>query len=220
MKKQLLIFGSGDLAQLAGHYFSTGTEYEVAGYVLHKEFIKEASFESKPVIAYEELELLYPSSAFMIFIAVGYSKLNARRELLYHEIKSKGYKLASYISPHCTYLAAEAPGDNTFIFEDNTIQPFVSIGSNVIIWSGNHIGHHSRIDDHNFISSHVVISGHCHVKSNCFLGVNATIGNNVVIEKKCIVGAGSIITSKTDEGGVYVPAKTIKLPKSSSLVNL
>ena len=50
-------------------------------------------------------------------------------------------------------------GENCFIFEDNTIQPFVKIGDDVVLWSGNHIGHHAEIGDHCFISSHVVISG-------------------------------------------------------------
>ena len=52
-------------------------------------------------------------------------------------------------------------GDNCFIFEDNTVQPFVTLGNNLVLWSGNHIGHHSTLRDHCFISSHVVISGFC-----------------------------------------------------------
>ena len=50
-------------------------------------------------------------------------------------------------------------GENTFVFEYNVIQPFVKIGNNVVLWSGNHIGHHVVIADHCFITSHVVISG-------------------------------------------------------------
>jgi len=33
----------------------------------------------------------------------------------------------------------------------------VTIGNNVTLWSGNHIGHDAMIDDHGFITSHVVI---------------------------------------------------------------
>lgn len=66
-------------------------------------------------------------------------------------------------------------GDNCFVFENQTIQPFVKIGNDVIIWSGNHIGHHSMIGDHCFISSHVVISGNVKIEPYCFLGVNSSI---------------------------------------------
>ena len=64
-------------------------------------------------------------------------------------------------------------GENSFILEANTLQPFVNIGNDVVLWSGNHIGHHSIISDHVFFTSHVVLSGNCVVGSNCFLGVNS-----------------------------------------------
>ena len=31
------------------------------------------------------------------------------------------------------------------IMEHNTIQPYVTIGENTILWSGNHVGHHTQI---------------------------------------------------------------------------
>ena len=95
------------------------------------------------------------------------------------------------------------------------MQPFVKIGNNVILWSGNHIGHHSEIGDHNFISSHVVVSGQCKIKSNCFIGVNSTIGHGVTIAEKTLVGAGSVITKNTEQESVYVPARSVKLSKKS-----
>ena len=38
----------------------------------------------------------------------------------------------------------------------------VRIGNDVVLWSGNHIGHDSTIGDHCFIASHVVVSGNVH----------------------------------------------------------
>ena len=111
-------------------------------------------------------------------------------------------------------------GENCFIFEDNTIQPFVKIGNNVILWSGNHIGHHTTIEDHNFISSHVVVSGQCLIKSNCFIGVNSTIGHAVEVAEETLIGAGSVITKNTDKLSVYVPAKSVKLDRQSNTFKL
>ena len=155
-----------------------------------------------------------------MFIAISYTNLNKIRETKYNEAKQKGYTLVSYISSKCSYLSQYACGDNCFIFEDNTIQPFVKIGNNITLWSGNHIGHHSTIHDHNFISSHVVVSGHCIINSNSFIGVNSTIGHQVEIGRENIIGAGSIITKRTNDFEVYVPAKSIKLEKSSSVIKL
>lgn len=215
MKKKLLIFGTGDLAQLAHYYFSKEGVYEVVAFVVNKQYLVNNFFENKPVIAFENLAAGYPPAGYTLFIAIGYNGMNTVREKIYNQAKDMGYNLATYISPLCSYLSSFKPGDNCFIFEDNTIQPFVKIGSNVIIWSGNHIGHHTEIENHNFITSHVVISGHCIVKSNCFLGVNATIINDITIANNCIIGAGAVITLNTEASAVYVPAKSVKLGKKS-----
>ena len=84
------------------------------------------------------------------------------------------------------------------------MQPFVTIGNNVVLWSGNHIGHHSTIDDDCFISSHVVVSGFCHVGKACFMGVNSTVSNNTSIGNNCIVGAGALILSDVEDNQTAV----------------
>jgi sugar O-acyltransferase (sialic acid O-acetyltransferase NeuD family) len=218
---KLILFGTGDIAQIANYYFGIDSEHEVACFTVDKTFINgKSEYEGKPLIAFEDVLKKYPPSDYKMFIALSYSKMNKLREQKYNEAKSKGYELVSYVSSKCTYLSQHVPGDNCFIFEDNTIQPFVKIGNNVTLWSGNHIGHHSMIDDHNFISSHVVISGHCHVQPNCFLGVNATVGHRVTIARETLLGAGVIISKDTVEQGVYVPARSVLLDKKSSDIQL
>jgi UDP-3-O-[3-hydroxymyristoyl] glucosamine N-acyltransferase len=83
------------------------------------------------------------------------------------------------------------------------VQPFVQLGKNIILWSGNHIGHHSIIDDHCFISSHVIISGYTKVGKHCFLGVNSTIINDVKISEDCWIGPGVTIAKDTEPGQFY-----------------
>lgn len=218
--KKLIIFGTGDIAQIANFYFEKDSEYKVDSFVVDGEYIKESYFEGLPVIPFEEIEKTKSPDLYSLFIALSYSKMNKVREEKYNIVKKMGYQTPSYISSKCTFLSQYPTGDNCFVFEDNTIQPFVRIGNNVTIWSGNHIGHHSNIESHNFISSHVVISGHCEIKSNCFLGVNATIGHGVTIARETLVGAGAVITKNTDEKGVYVSPKPIKITKSSDQISL
>jgi sugar O-acyltransferase (sialic acid O-acetyltransferase NeuD family) len=216
--KPLIIFGTGDIAQLANYYFESDSKYSVEGFTVDREFFQK-SFEGKPVIAFDQLKTIYPPSAFDLFIAMSYKSMNRIRASKYREARELGYTLASYVSSRCSYLSQFAPGDNCFILEDNTIQPFVKIGNNVTLWSGNHIGHHSIIEDHNFISSHVVISGHCIIEPNCFLGVNATVHNNVRIRRENLIGAGAIISKSTKEGEVYFPAKSAVFGKKSGQMN-
>ncbi len=89
------------------------------------------------------------------------------------------------------------------ILEDNTIQPFTQIGDDVVLWSGNHIGHHSRIGDHVTFTSHVVLSGHCTVEPFCFLGVNATIRNGLRLGEGTLVAMGACISRDTEPWSVY-----------------
>ena len=219
-KEKIIIFGTGDIAQIANYYFEIDSSYQVVAFTVDKSYCKNSSYEGKPLVAFEDLATFYPPAEYKLFIALSYAQMNKLRETKYNEAKSKGYTLVSYVSSKCTYLSQFNCGDNCFIFEDNTIQPFVKIGNNVTLWSGNHIGHHSVLQSHNFISSHVVISGHCTIASNCFIGVNATIGHQVTIATETLVGAGSIITKNTVEGSVYVPAKSVKLDKNSNEIKL
>ncbi len=216
---KIIIFGTGDIAQIANYYFEKDTQHEVVGFTVNSSYIKEKEFEGKPVISFENIENEYSPNDYKLFIALSYSKMNKIREQKYDEAKAKGYALASYISSKCSYMSQFECGDNCFIFEDNTIQPFVKIGSNVTLWSGNHIGHHSTVHNHNFISSHVVISGHCEIKSNCFIGVNATLHNNVIVEKETLIAAGAIISKNTEEASVYLPAQSTLFKKKSNELN-
>ncbi len=217
---KIVIFGTGDLAQIANYYFQIESTFQVVGFTVDREYINESTFEGLSVYPFEEIENIFPPSEYQMFIALSYREMNHLRERKFYEAKAKGYHLVSYISSKATYLSQYKCGENCFIFEDNTIQPYVKIGDNVLIWSGNHIGHHSVIHSHNFISSHVVISGHCEIESNCFLGVNSTIAHYVKLARGTLVGAGAVITKDTEPYGVYVPPKSIKLEKSSLDFNL
>ena len=143
-----------------------------------------------------------------MFIAVGYQDLNRFRAKKYYEAKALGYNLISYISSRASNFGNVEVGDNCFILENQAIQPCSKIGSNITIWSGNHIGHHSIIQDHCFITSQVVISGGTTIEEYCFIGVNASIGHAITIGRESIIGAGTLITKSTKPKSVYIAKDT------------
>ena len=208
MRKPLVIFGSGDIAQLAHYYFSTDSNYEIVAFTVDANYIKESEFCGLPVVAFEDVAKNYPPDSYDFFVALSYSKLNAVRKEKFLAAKEMGYKLVSFISSRATVLNEGRIGENCFIFEDNTIQPFVTIGNNVTLWSGNHIGHHSVIHDHTFIASHVVISGGVEIGEQCFVGVNATLRDHIKIGAKCVVGAGALLLADAAPEGVYIGTAT------------
>ncbi|MCP4521845.1 MAG: acetyltransferase [Cytophagales bacterium] len=206
---KVIIFGLLDTAELAHYYLENDSEHEVIAFTVHKEYLKEDTFRGLPVVAFEEIKDIYPPSEYSLFAPMTGKGMNRIREKVYLEGKEKGYSYISYISSKATVFDNEI-GENCFILEDNTIQPFTKIGNNVVLWSGNHIGHHGEIKDHVFFTSHVVMSGHCIIEPYCFFGVNATIRDYSKIKQGTLLAMGACLTKqKTDEWGVYTgnPAK-------------
>lgn len=206
MPKKLLIFGTGTLGEVAAHYFENDSEYELVGFTDTLEHLKKInSTMNKPVWSWENAKALFSVKDIEIFVAIGYRGTNSIRESRYIEVKDAGYKLASYISSRATILT-ESIGENCFILENNVLQPFTSIGNNVFMWSGNHLGHHSVVEDHVFISSHVVISGKCRIGRNSFLGVNSCLYDGVTLGEYSVVGAGTVIADSCPPRSVFVSA--------------
>ncbi len=220
MLKPLIIFGLGDAAEVAHFLFTTDAHWDVAGFTVDSAYRKENTFKDLPVVAFEEVTNHFPPDKFDLFIATGYNQMNKIREAKYHAAKALGYTLRTYISSKCTYLSQFPPGDNCMIFENNTIQPFVKLGSNIVLWSGNHIGHHSVIEDHNFLTSHVVVSGRCHIEPNCFIGVNASLRDAIRIRRETLIGAGAVVMKDTLEKGVYLPQRAILFDKTSDQIEI
>jgi len=216
--KKLVIFGTGLFSEVAACYFNELSPYKLVAYTCDRDYKNKENINGTPVYEIDKLENYYKKEDVEIFIAIGYTHMNKLREKIYLDLKSKGYKFASFVYPTVKVWSNNMVGENVFIFENNTIQPFVKIGNNTILWSGNHIGHHSIIGENTFISSQVVISGSCSIGNNVFIGVNATIHDGISVGNECLVGAGSIISRNINNKEVYIPSSTKKFPKNSDRV--
>jgi sugar O-acyltransferase (sialic acid O-acetyltransferase NeuD family) len=206
--KPLVILGAGAIAEVAHFYFTHDAKRSVAAFTVDAEYLKERTFCGLPVTAMQDLQNAFPPQAHDLFVAMSYAKINAVRAQKCAEAKAKGYRLATYVSSKATVWPGFEPGENCFILEDNTIQPFVTIGANVTLWSGNHIGHHARIGNNCFITSHVVISGGVDVGENAFIGVNCTVRDHVRVGARSVIGAGSLVLEDVPDDGVVAARGT------------
>lgn len=207
MKRPLVIFGSAEIAELAMFYFSNDSKYRVVAFTVDDEYAKDDQFLGLPLIPFSEVSKRFPPATNDMHVALSYSRLNRLRQEKYVQAKTAGYSLASYVCTKSVTWPDLAIGDNCFILENQTIQPTVRIGNNVMIWSGNHIGHGSTITDHGYISSHVVISGHCKIGERCFIGVNATIKDFTEIGNDCFIGMSAAVTANMKAGSVAIGAR-------------
>jgi sugar O-acyltransferase (sialic acid O-acetyltransferase NeuD family) len=217
---KLVIFGAGDIARLAHFYFSTDSDHEVVAFAVDPEYRSAETFLDLPLVSIDDAVKRYPPDRHQMFVALSYQKMNRVRAGTYARAKALGYELVSYVSSRCSFLTRHPIGDNCFILEDNTVQPFVRIGSDVTLWSGNHIGHDAIVGDHCFISSHVVVAGHVQIGEGCFIGINATLRDSIAIGAFTLVGAGAVVMKNTEPGSVYMGTRAERFKKNSDQLDL
>jgi sugar O-acyltransferase (sialic acid O-acetyltransferase NeuD family) len=211
----VVIFGLGDFARIARIYLAEDSEHEVVAFTANERYVQSDRLDDLPVVPFESLPETHAPDRYSMFVAIGFSGVNEARKEVYDRCRELGYELISYVNSKATYWGKLELGANCFVFEENVIQPNVRIGNDVILWSGNHIGHDSTIEDHVFIASHAVISGNVTIGESSFVGVNATFRDGVTVAPRCVIGAGALIMKDTVEGGVYSVRGTQPLEKKS-----
>jgi sugar O-acyltransferase (sialic acid O-acetyltransferase NeuD family) len=214
--KQVVIFGTGDFARIASVYLKHDSPYEVAAFTVNERYMTEdEQLVGHDVVPFERITELYPPDQYAMFVAIGFSRVNQARAGVFEQCDQLGYELISYVNSKATYWGELDIGRNTFIFEENVIQPFVKIGDNCVLWSGNHVGHDTMIGNHCFIASHAVISGNVTIGDYCFVGVNATFRDAVTVAPRCVIGAGAVVMRDTEEGDVLATRHTEPFSKKS-----
>lgn len=207
---RLVLFGIGEGSRLAHVYFTRDSTHEVVAFTVDRAYRHQESFQGLPLIPFEEAAHLYPPSHHQMFIPIGYSRMNQGRAAKYHAAKAQGYQLTSYLSSRATCLTEQPLGDNCFIMEGVTIQPFARIGNNVILWSGAHVAAGAIIEDHCFLASGSIVLNSVHVQPYCFIGANATLCSGLTLAPETLVGAGATLYQDTLPQGVYVPPRTLQ----------
>ena len=211
--KKLIIFGNAEVASMANFYFTNDSLYEVAAFTIDSEYIKNDSFEGKPLIPFKNIEKTFSPLIYDMHIALSYRKMNKLRQEKYNEAKKIGFHLATYVCSKSVFWKDLQHGENCFILENQTLQPGIILGNNVTLWSGNHIGHQSIIGNHTYLSSHVVVSGHCKIGERCFLGVNSTLRDFITIGNDVMVSMDASVTKNIENGSVI-------LSKSSEILKV
>lgn len=204
MKKKLIIFGVGKIAEVIYYYASKESGYEVVAFCVDAAYKDRETYNNLPVYLFDGIEKTFSPSQFDMFIAVGYHDLNRLRQQKCTEAIEKGYQLASIISPLCHVPENVTFGWNCFVMPPAIIHPFVQIRNNVFVWSGAMVAHHSVIEDNCWLTSCCNISGNVSLGSNTFIAVNATIGHSINIGKNCFLGANVLVTKSLEDNKVVI----------------
>ncbi len=193
-KERLIIIGDSVFAQVAYEYFTHDSENEVVAFSVERPYLKRESLFDLPVIPFDQLEKLYAPAQHKIFVAVVFSQFNRLRTRLYHEAKAKGYAAASYVSSRAIVRDSSRIGEHCFVCEQTVIQPAAVVAENVVLWSGNYVGHRALIKRNCFTLPHVVISEFAEIGENCIVGPNATVLGNITVANDTLIEAGALIS--------------------------
>lgn len=204
----VVVFGDRDWADLAHMYLTHDSPHDVVAFTVDRHYLKANEHLGLPVVPFEEVAEEFAPEQHLMFIPISYNRMNRVRAEKYDQAKAWGYRFVSYISSRTTTWPGFSCGENCFILEGNVIQPFVHVGHDVVMLSGNHIGHHSVVKDHVTIAGHAVVAGHCTIEPYCFLGVNSTIRDQTVVAEGTLVGAGAVILQDTQAWHMYKAVAT------------
>ena len=208
MAKSVVVFGTGSFAECVNFYLTHDSPHEVVAFTVHGTVGEQTELAGLPVVAFEASRETHAGRVRHVHRRrLREGQPCPRRDLRGGQGQGlQPHQLRELRRPR---LGRDTKiGDNVFIFEDNTIQPFVKIGDDTVLWSGNHIGHHAAIGPHCFITSHVVISGHVTVGAYCFIGVNATVRDAIAIGEANIIGSAALIMKTTKDNEVYIAPRT------------
>jgi len=193
-KKKLAIFGNSLMAEVVYYYFKKFSDYEVSFFIAEKKFINRNTLHNIKVISLDKF-LKFDKDEFTIFIAIGYSNLNKKREQFFNFFNNKKYKMTNFIHPNSSCYHGKI-GKNNFIMDNVSINPYTKIHNNNIFWSNSIIGHHNKVGNNNFFSGNATISGNCNIRDNCFFGVNSSLKDGIEVGSFSFIDANQYVSKK------------------------
>lgn len=218
MRPEVVIFGDTPFASLARYCLIEDGDRRVAGFTVHRSYLREPARDGLPVVAFETLEARFPPGKYELLVAVGPRNINGLREDCYASAKRRGYRFASYLSSRASLWPNVDVGEGCMVFEHAILQPFSRIGNNVIVRSGAHVSHHCEVADHAFIAAAAAMGGETRIGERAFVGIGAVLRDRLTIAPRSLVGAGAVVVADTEADGVYVgnPARRISSSASTA----
>lgn len=216
-KKNVVIFGVGQQADIAQYYFEHDLGRKVIAFCFDND-IKEKKKNDLPIINLKKIKTKFSSDNIDLFVAIGGVGLNYVREYYYNKIKLMGFSLTQCISSRIIIPHNVSIGKNAFIDHGTSFMPFINIGEN---FSSVHsiFGHHSIIGD-NVSIINANIGANTKIERNCFVSINASICSGVTIGEYSLIDIGSIVKKDVPPYTVVTSAKSINKKIDSRRIKL
>jgi sugar O-acyltransferase (sialic acid O-acetyltransferase NeuD family) len=220
MNEPLVIFGNGQMAELAHTRFRQDERVRIVGFTVDRAVLNEPRLRDLRVVPFDEVVAAFPPDTVRMFIAVGPVQVNRIRADRIAQAKRLGYRFVSWVSRHAVRDATVQAGVNCSIGDGVVIGPDTVLGEGVFIASGSVIGHHCVLENNCFIGANCTVNGSVRVGERALLGAGSAIRDNVNIGAACVVGTGAAIVRDTAPESVFVAPEAVQLPINSNRMRL
>jgi FlaA1/EpsC-like NDP-sugar epimerase len=95
----VVIFGNGQVAELALARLREHRRHEVMGFVVDRPFVGEGRLHGLPVRPFDEVASHWPPGQHAMFVAVGPVRVNRLRAERCAQARALGYALVNIVSP-------------------------------------------------------------------------------------------------------------------------
>ncbi len=197
----VVIFGAGVSAQVTYTFVEKDSDHRVVGFTVDAAYATSDRFKGLPLVSWERIEEVFPPTQVQLLGPFSHLRLNEFRRDRYLTGKARGYRFASFIHPSCVVYAEEI-GEHCFILPGTVIEPYATIGNNVVIWGGSYIGHHCVLADHCFLSGQAGIGAGTHIGERCFTGIKVGTTPGVTIGEGSFLSAGAFVAKNVPPGSI------------------
>lgn len=206
MKKNL-IFGCSALGRRLFHNLKN-EGHTTAAFVVDDNYCHQEQFYGLPLVPYSKMEKLFPPAEYEVYVAIGYTDMNAGRKKVMERLLERGYSLPNYIHPS-VIRDGVTMGLGNLIFAGSILDMDAKIGDGNMLFQGVIISHDTKIGSYNYFSPSVALAGDITAGNQNFFGLNCSVKNGVRIGDCCLIGSSAYVSRDLKDGRVLLPAKSI-----------
>ena len=207
--KPVIIFGTGDFADVVSFVFLKNPDAEIAAYTVNAEYIKEPSYHGRKLLPFEGIEEQFPPSDYDFVPGFIGKKMFTQREAIFRAIREKGYHIRNVIDPSASVDillpeggpaaaeqkvngSADLPAGETGCADPASGKAGCAdppaMGEGNIILAHTSIEAHSRIGSGNIIWQNVVLPHHNVIGDFNNLAPSVSLSGYSRIGSHCFVG--------------------------------
>lgn len=212
---RLVIYGNGQLAELALARVRQHTDQQVAGFTVDRACLRADRLHDLPVVPFDEVAERWPPGKHAMLVAVGHAAVNRIRAERYARAKAMGYRFINLISPLASIGPGVELGENCIVEDHCVVQPYCRLGNNVTLGSACILSHHVEVGDHCYLAVRVTVAGNVRIGDYAFLGAGVTVRDRVSIGESAYLGAGVVLLADARPRAVYAAPEPHLLPIGS-----